>query len=195
MTSSAEPRADRPSGRTRSTRSGRSRADLGPAYQPFLRGAGLYLAVALVAGGLSGLVWARLTRLPSYSVGSHGAATISEGGLATVFSADAVYCIVGAVLGLGLGVLAWAWFSRRGAWVVALAAAGPLLAALTCWWVGLLVGPSSFATRIAAAKAGDTVQIDLALHTWTPLLIWVLAAMLPVLVMSLVRWDSPSRSR
>lgn len=164
----------------------------GPAYLPFVRGAGLYLAIAVVAGGLSGLVWARLAHLPSYSVGSHGVATISEGGLASVFSADAVYCIIGAVLGLLLGILAWRWFSRRGAWVVALAGAGPVLAALACWWVGLLVGPSSFSTRIAAAKAGDTVQIDLALHTWTPLLIWVLTAMLPVLVMSLVRWDSPS---
>ncbi|AXE38762.1 hypothetical protein [Acidipropionibacterium virtanenii] len=157
-----------------------------------LRVTALYLFIAAVAGALAGMLWSLATDLPSYTIGTDGSASISERGLTSVFSADAVYSLIGLVLGAGLGLLAWRWFCGRGAVVVALAMAGPLMASLCCWWIGLLLGPDSFPTRVSSAKAGDTVQIDLALHTWTPVMVWVLAALLPVLVISLIRWDAPA---
>lgn len=184
-------------GQHRPSRRPRSRAASRQAIAdaPVLRVTVLYLLIAAVAGALAGLVWHLASELPSYTIGTDGSASISERGLTSVFSADAVYSLIGLVLGLCLGVLAWRWYSRRGAMVVGLAAAGPLLSALTCWWVGLLLGPDNFATRVSSAKAGDTVQIDLALHTWTPVMVWVLAALLPVLVISLIRWDAPPSRR
>lgn len=186
MTTSADPRP--------ASRASRRPATRRIADAPVLRVTVVYLIVAAAAGALAGVIWHLASSLPSYTIGTDGSASISERGLTSVFSADAVYSLIGVLLGAGLGLLAWRWYSRRGAWVVALAGAGALLSALACWWVGTLLGPDSFPTRVSSAKAGDTVQIDLALHTWTPVMVWALAALLPVLVISLIRWDAPSQS-
>lgn len=153
----------------------------------------LLLGVSVVLGGLSGLVWNASTRLPTYTIASDGSASITERGLAGVFSSDAGYCLTGLVAGLLLGLVTWWWFGRRGALVVPLAAVSALLASLVCWWIGVLVGPDGFAVRISGARAGDVVPIDLALRSWTPVLVWPFAALLPVLVMSLLGWDAAER--
>lgn len=160
-----------------------------------LRGILLYLLVCLVLGGLAGLVWHATTSLPTYLINADGSASMSERGLTSVFSSDATFCLIGLATGALLGLLAWWWFSRRPVAVVALAAAGAALGALACWWVGVLIGPAGFAIRISGAKAGDEVPIDLALRTWVPLLVWLFAGLLPVLVISMVKWDGAERSR
>ncbi len=164
-------------------------------HAPLLRGISVFLILSLVVGGVSGLVWASVAELPSYRINSDGSASMSERGLAQVFSSDSSFCLVGLVTGLLLGLLAWWWFSRRGVLVVPIAAVGALMACLTCWWIGILVGPSGFAIRISGAKAGDLVPIDLALRSWPPVLVWPFAALVPVLVISMVRWDAAERSR
>jgi hypothetical protein len=162
---------------------------------PLLRGILLYLIACLMLGGVAGLVWHATTSLPTYRINADGSAGMSERGLTSVFSSDATFCLIGLVTGLLLGLLAWWWFSRRPVAVVVLAAAGAALGALACWWVGVLIGPAGFAIRISGAKSGDEVPVDLALRTWVPLLVWLFAGLLPVLVISMVKWDGAERLR
>jgi len=125
-------------------------------------------------------------RSPTYTVGSDGAATTTEKGLTQVFSTDATYCLIGLVVGLIIGCLSWVLMRRRGAWGVLAAGISACLSALACWWVGVLIGPDSFAERIASAKSGEVIPIDFALHTWVAVLVWLLAAMVPMLIASLL---------
>ncbi|GAE71109.1 hypothetical membrane spanning protein [Cutibacterium acnes JCM 18916] len=37
--------------------------------------------------------------------------------------------------------------------------------------MGVLIGPDSFAERIASAKSGEVIPIDFALHTWVAVLV------------------------
>lgn len=39
------------------------------------------------------------------------------------------------------------------------------------------------------------MPIDLALRTWVPVLVWLFAGLMPVLVISMVKWDGAERGR
>ena len=146
----------------------------------------LVIAIGIVLGGLAAPIWHSMVTLPTYTVGSDGAASTTEKGLTQVFSTDAVYCFIGLVVGLIIGCLSWVLMRRWGAWGVLAAGISACLSALACWWVGVLIGPDSFAERIASAKSGEVVPVDFALHTWVAVLVWLLAAMVPLLIASLV---------
>lgn len=162
-----------------------------------LRSSLLVVGVGIVLGGLASPIWHSMVTLPTYTVGSDGAASTTEKGLTQVFSTDAVYCLVGLIVGLIIGFLSWVLMRRRGAWGVLAAGVSSCLSALACWWVGVLIGPDSFAERIVAAKTGEVVPVDFALHTWVSVLVWLLAAMIPMLIASLVtaRRRSPRTGR
>ncbi|AOH44931.1 hypothetical protein E5345_04505 [Propionibacterium sp. NM47_B9-13] len=146
----------------------------------------LVIAIGIVLGGLAAPIWHSMVTLPTYTVGSDGAASTTEKGLTQVFSTDAVYCFIGLVVGLIIGCLSWVLMRRWGAWGVLAAGISACLSALACWWVGVLIGPDSFAERIASAKSGEVVPVDFALHTWVAVLVWLLAAMVPLLIASLL---------
>ncbi|MSS45509.1 hypothetical protein FYJ43_05525 [Cutibacterium sp. WCA-380-WT-3A] len=147
----------------------------------------LFVIVAgIVLGGLAAPIWHSMVTLPTYTVGSDGAASTTEKGLTEVFSTDAMYCLIGVVVGVIIGCLSWIMMRQRGAWGVLAAATSACLSALVCWWVGVLIGPDSFAERIASAKSGEAIPVDFALHTWVAVLVWLLAAMVPMLIASLV---------
>ncbi|WCC80842.1 hypothetical protein O6R08_05130 [Cutibacterium equinum] len=151
-----------------------------------LRSSLLVMGIGVVLGGLAAPLWHSMVTLPTYTVGSDGAASTTEKGLTQVFSTDAMYCLVGLIVGLVIGCLGWVLMRRRGAWAVLATAASSVLSALACWWVGVLIGPDSFAERISSAKEGDEVPVDFALHTWVSVLVWVLSAMIAILIASLV---------
>ena len=146
----------------------------------------LVMAIGIVLVGLAAPLWHSMVTLPTYTVGSDGAASTTEKGLTQVFSTDAMYCLIGLVVGLIIGCLSWVLMRRRGAWGVLAAGISACLSALACWWVGVLIGPDSFAERIASAKSGEVVPVDFALHTWVAVLVWLLVAMVPMLIASLV---------
>ncbi len=147
----------------------------------------LVRAVALVAlgtglGALSGLLWHALVDLPAYRIGSNGGASTTERGLAEVIGGDAWFCVIGAVVGLLLGTLAWFCFRRVGWPVVLVAVLSATAAALVCQAVGTRLGPSDFTPRLAAARPGDLVPISLELRATTSLLVWPFLAVVPVLL-------------
>jgi hypothetical protein len=142
----------------------------------------LLAGLAIVVGALAAVFWSGVVALPSYVVQADGSAVISETGLTEMVASDVWYSITGALVGAGLGLVAWKWFRYVG-WPVALFAVGAgLLAGGVCWAVGVLIGPGSFDARLAAAKVGDVVPIALQLRSWSALAIWGFAAITPVLL-------------
>ena len=55
---------------------------------------GGYLALTLILGTLSGIVWWRLVDLPGYVVSPDGGATTDERGLAEFFASDAWFTLI-----------------------------------------------------------------------------------------------------
>lgn len=74
-----------------------------------------HYTVGAVAGGLlAGVLWALITPLPGYVVDEDLGASMTERGLASVFSADAWFVLITGLVGLAAGVVAWLWFHRWG---------------------------------------------------------------------------------
>lgn len=149
---------------------------------PDARRVGLFVALGLGLGALSGVGWWALTDLPTYRVVSGGGAVTSERGLSGYIASDAWFVVCGVVVGLVVGVLAWRWFGRTGWLVVVLTAVVGAGAGLLCWAVGYRIAPGSFAVRLAAARPGDLVRIDLTVRAKSALVVWPLFAVIPVLL-------------
>lgn len=143
-----------------------------------------FVALGLGLGALAGVAWEAVVELPTYRVAADGGASTSERGLAAFVGGDAWYCLLGAVGGLLLGVLAWRWFSRLGWPVVLVGTVTATAAGLLCWAVGTRLGPGDFPTRLAAAPPDSLVPIALELRAGASLLVWPFLAVLPILLAS-----------
>ncbi|CAI9410148.1 hypothetical protein [Aestuariimicrobium sp. T2.26MG-19.2B] len=148
------------------------------------RGLGLFALVCLVGGLLAGFVWNVVVVRPVYVMGNDSVATTTERGLAQFFGADAWFSVIGLVGGALIGWLAWIRHGRQGWPVVPLAVVGSCLAGLLAWGFGIFLDSGDFASRIAAAKAGDQIPIELALRAKAALAVWPFGAVLPVLAAS-----------
>ena len=151
--------------------------------------------LSIVVGALGGVFWAAVVKLPAYLVGPDGSGTMTERGLTEIVSGDAWYVIVGVLIGVGLGLVAWRWFRPLGWPTPLLAIAAGLVAGLVCWQVGQLVGPGNFNDRLAAASPGDLVRMSLELHSWSALAVWAFAAVTPVLLISSLGPDDEEHHR
>ncbi|MEA5052640.1 MAG: hypothetical protein VB093_04245 [Propionicimonas sp.] len=143
---------------------------------------GMLAMLAVVAGALAAVFWSRVVVLPSYTILRNGRAVVTERALTEFVAAYAWFVICGAVVGIGLGIVAWKWFKPLG-WPAALLAAGAgLLSGLVCWKLGEVLGPGDFSERIAQASPGDLVPISLTLRSWSAPAVWAFAAVTPVLL-------------
>ncbi|MGJ6979322.1 hypothetical protein ACSDQ9_02155 [Aestuariimicrobium soli] len=145
------------------------------------RGLGLYLVVCLLGGLLAGFIWNVVVVRPEYVMGDDSVASTTERGLTQFFVADSWFVIIGLVAGALIGWFAWLRYGRHGWPVVPMAVVGALVAAALAWGFGVFLDSGDFETRIAAAKAGDHIPIELALKARTALLVWPVAALLPIL--------------
>lgn len=141
-----------------------------------------FVALGLGLGAVAGVVWEAVVELPAYQVNPNGRALISERGLAEFVAGDAWFCAIGLVGGVGLGVVAWRALRHLGWPLVLLVGSVAVLAALVCWFVGHRLGPEDFVTRLAAARPGELVHIELTLRAWASLLTWPFFAVVPVLL-------------
>jgi hypothetical protein len=133
-------------------------------------------------GALTGVVWWRVVDLPGYLVNPDGGASTTERGLAGFIAGDAWFALLGVVAGILLGVVGWLKLQGVG-WPLVLAVAVAALAAgLVCWLVGFKLGPGDFAQRLASARPGDLVPIELTLRAKASLIAWPFAATIPVLL-------------
>jgi hypothetical protein len=153
-----------------------------------------FLLLCLTIGIVAGVLWAGIVELPGYTITENGTATTTERQLTEFFAADAWYCAVGFFIAIGLGIVAWRWFGRLGWPVVMVAIIGSLAAALVCWYVGNTLGPGDFEPRLAAAKPGDFVPIELTLRSPVALIVWAFGAIIPVLLRSSLGPDEEEES-
>lgn len=145
------------------------------------RGLGLFLLVCLLGGLLAGFIWDVVVVRPEYVMGDDSVASTNERGLTQFFAADAWFVLIGLVAGVLIGWFAWLRYGRTGWPVVPMAVLGALVAAGLAWGFGIFLDSGDFENQIATAKAGDHIPIELALKARTALLVWPLAAMLPIL--------------
>jgi hypothetical protein len=143
-----------------------------------------YLIFSVLIGVGAGVLWEKIVRLPGYTVAADGTAATTERGLTEVFGSDAWFSVLGFVISIGLGIVAWKWFGRLGWPVVVVAVIGALCSAAVCWWVGYHLGPGPFAPRLAAARPGQFVPISLTLRSPSALIVWAFGAIIPVLLRS-----------
>jgi hypothetical protein len=141
-----------------------------------------FVALGVGLGALAGVVWWAVVDLPAYVVRPDGGAGITERGLSEFVAGDAWFCALGLVVGVGLGLVAWRTLSGIGWPLVLLVAAVSFLAALICWLVGHQLGPDDFVQRLARARPGDQVPIELTLRAPASLLTWPFLAIVPVLL-------------
>ena len=159
-----------------------------------LLGLGGFLALAVAAGFAAGVVWWAVVDLPTYRVNSDGGAATTERGLSEFISGDAWFVVIGLVVGVGLGLAGWRWLRPLGWSLVLVVGCAAVVAELVCWLVGYRLGPGEFAPRLAAAKPGDLVSIELTLRARASLLTWPFFAVIPVLLgSSLGRDDEEPR--
>lgn len=150
----------------------------------------VFLLVCVGAGVISGIMWAIFAFRPVYEVADDLGASLSERGLVGIFAADALFVVLLAVVGLGIGVAGWLIFLRNGWWVCVIAVGGAGIAALLAWQVGLLVSPNDFSERLATAVGGDEVPVDLQLHAVAALLVAPFTAITPVMMFAAF-WPEP----
>jgi hypothetical protein len=141
-----------------------------------------FVALGLGLGALAGVAWWGVVDEPAYQVNPDGGASIGERGLAEFVAGDAWFCAIGLVVGIGLGLVAWRALSGLGWALVLLVGVVAVLGGLVCWYVGHRLGPADFVGRLAAAKPGDLVPIELTLRARASLLTWPFFAVIPVLL-------------
>lgn len=150
-----------------------------------------FLGLLLGLGVLCALIWAWLARRPGYLVSQELGASLSERGLAEVFSTDALFALLAALNGIAIGLISWWWFRDRGWWVCVAAVGGALAVCLLTWLGGMWILPPTFDARLAAASAGDIIPIDLTLHSMSALLVGPFCAITPVMLLAAFWPESP----
>lgn len=143
-----------------------------------------FAGICLVIGAAAGWLWNRFTTLPEFVTGEDRTLAMSERSSMQFFTPDAGFVLIGLIVGIGLGVLGWYWGRRLGWPAALLTPAGGVLAGAMCWLVGWAIGPRNFDQRVAAAQPGDLVSVDFTLRSPVALLVWAIAALLPVFLYS-----------
>lgn len=142
----------------------------------------LFLACGLGAG--AGVLWWLVVALPAYRLDSQGRASVTERDLTQFFAGDAWFCLLGLLVGVGLGVFGYRLLRDLGWPLVLVVVIGGSAAGLLCWAVGYQLGPGEFVPRLAEASPGGSVPITLTVRAKAALLCWPLSAVTPVLLAS-----------
>lgn len=140
---------------------------------PAGRGAGrdvvVVLGSLLVLGLLCGVLWSLVASPAEFTKVSNGA-SMDEDQIGRQFAVDGWYVVIGALAGLGAGlVLAWKR-SRDPLLTTVLLVVGSVLAAVVMALVGHLLGPGDPRAALRAAKVGGHVpqRLDVGLRPVRP---------------------------
>jgi fumarate reductase subunit C len=151
---------------------------------------GAFAVLGIGAGVLAGVVWWAMVDLPLYRIQPDSSATTGERDLTEFIAGDAWFCLIGVVVGLGLGVVGWRYLRSLGWPLVVIVVVVALGAALLCWAVGYQLGPGEFERRLATARPGALVPIDLTVRAYASLVVWPFLAVVPVLLGSSLSPDA-----
>ncbi|GAA4902827.1 hypothetical protein GCM10025789_22050 [Tessaracoccus lubricantis] len=150
----------------------------------------VFVASSVLVGALGGLLWSATAPRPTYLVQEDLTAFISERGQAAMIGADASFVLITGIVGVGIGLVGWFVLYRRGWLVIVGSIVAAAAASLMTWRLGLIVGDTGFAQRLASASAGDVVPVDLQLRALAALLVAPFAAITPVMLLAAF-WPEP----
>ena len=136
------------------------------------------------------MLWWLIVPLPAYQLDSQGRASVTERQLTQFFAGDAWFCLLGVVIGVGLGIIGYRLLRELGWPLVIVVVLGAVAAGLLCWFVGYKLGPGDFVPRLAHAQPGGSVPIALTIRAKASLLLWPLCAVTPVLLASSLGKDN-----
>lgn len=162
---------------------------VGRLRQPVTFWLGIFGIGVVVVGSLLGIIWALTVPLTSYHINADGGAVTTERGLSDFIAGDVYFTVFGVVAGLAVGILVWRWFGGLGWPSVLIAVLGATVMGISCWQAGWLLGPHEFGPRLAAAKPGDDLEIELTIRAYSSLLVWPFASVLPMLLFSALSSD------
>ncbi|WP_344231860.1 hypothetical protein [Kribbella hippodromi] len=154
---------------------------------PWAKAIVVTVVVFLVAGVVAGWAWQQFSPLAKYTVDEQGGA-LGEEQMTRIFGPDGTYTAIGFVAALVLGAALFWWLRNYGPWSVAIVALGACLGSGVCWGVGMLLGHDPLNPRLRAARLGDLVAAPLELHTWTPLVSWLIGAALACAIIAATTW-------
>lgn len=160
-----------------------------PVKQPVGLWFGLLGLITVLGGAACGVLWEFITPLTVWSVNPDGGAVTTERGLADYIAGDVTFSAIGLVVGLLIGSLVWRWFGGLGWPVVVIGLAAAAIMALACWQMGWWLGPGTFKPRLATAKPGDVLPIELTVRAHVAVLVWLFGAVTPIMVLSSLSRD------
>jgi hypothetical protein len=132
--------------------------------------------VIAVLGVPAGLLWTTVAPRTTYVIAG-GKAFLGDPESQTLIAADGWFAVLTALAGLLCGVVAYLLAGRlREIGLLAALAAGGTAAGLIAWWVGSLIGRSSFQHQVRTAHDGTTAKSALDLHAAGVVIAWPLVA-------------------
>jgi len=153
-------------------------------YRRDLGAAMIVLLASLPLGALMGLVWERVAPKAHWMV-QGGGAVLSEVEQSDFVAADGWFAVLGAAAGLLCGTIAFVLFRGRTRALPIGLAAGGILASLVAWRLGQALGPGPIDSH-RGAPDGSTFDGPLDLRADGVLLSWPIAALLAVLVLTVI---------
>lgn len=120
--------------------------------------------LAVAVGPVLGTLWWLVAPGQEFLVGPGGSVAAVSDPPADWFGYDAWFLLIGAALGLLVGLLAaWRWPDHPVSALLGLAV-GLLVAAGLAWWLGGALGPDTLAEQLKGAKVGDRLAHPLGLR-------------------------------
>jgi hypothetical protein len=132
--------------------------------------------VIAVLGVPVGLLWTTVAPRTTYVIAG-GKALIGDPESQTLIAADGWFAVLTASAGVLCGVVAYVLAGRlREIGLLAALGVGGAAAGLLAWWVGGLIGRSSFQHEVHTAHDGTTAKGALSLHAAGVVIAWPLLA-------------------
>ena len=149
-----------------------------------------FLALATGLGAVAGVLWWLVVSLPAYQLDSQGRASVTERDLTRFFAGDAWFCLLGLVVGVGLGVFGLPTPARPR--LAAGAGGGDRCrrGGSALLGGGLPARPGGVHSAAGARRPRGSVPIALTVRAKAALLFWPLCAVTPVLLASSLGKDS-----
>ena len=154
---------------------------------PWGRAIAVTIAVFLVTGAIAGWAWQQFSPLAKYTVDENGG-SLGEEQMTKIFGPDGTFTMIGFLAGLVLGAALFFWLRNYGPWSIGVVVLGSALGSGVAWGVGMLLGHDALQPRLEAAKPGDLLAAPLELHTWTPLMSWLVGAALAAAIIAAMTW-------
>ncbi|MCW2860868.1 MAG: hypothetical protein JWP48_2576 [Actinoallomurus sp.] len=133
--------------------------------------------VIAVLGVPAGLLWTTVAPRTTYVIAG-GKALLGDPESQTLIAADGWFAVLTAAAGVLCGIVAYVLAGRlREFGLLAALGVGGTAAGLLAWWVGRLIGLSSFQHQVRTAHDGTTAKGALGLHAGGVVIAWPLLAL------------------